>query len=289
MKILRLILSRSGLVICGVYVLLGSLSQCASMGTSKKSVEQKFEGRELKPTFHEYDIQGRTLFYSKIGNDSLPLVLFVHGSPGGWNAYEGYFLDTALTNKALLVSVDRPGYGGSGKGWGEPSLEMQAAMLRPLLELSTSDKKPVLIGHSLGGPIIARMAMDYPNEVGSLIFLAPSIDPGMEKYEWYRPFFKTGIMQAILPKEIQASNEELMPLKKELYKMLPMWKNITLPCTIIHGTSDMLVPYGNVDFYERMLVNAPQKEVVKLENVNHFIPWTHYDTVKGKILEHLEK
>lgn len=276
------------LIVCGAYVVLGALTQCAPLNASKKSIEKQFAGKEPKPVFKTYDADGQTMHYAGIGNDSLPLIIFVHGSPGGWDAYLDYFKDTALTNHAMLVSVDRIGYGGSEAGNGEKSLEKQGRAIAPLLSLSKSGKKPILVGHSLGGPIIARMAMDYPNAIGSLIMLAPSIDPGMEKYEWYRPIFKLGVMRAIFPPSLQASNTELMPLKGELEKMMPLWQNIKIPCTIMHGKKDMLVPYGNVPFFEKMLVNAPKKEVVAFDKENHFIPWTQYKAVRDKILEHLE-
>jgi pimeloyl-ACP methyl ester carboxylesterase len=275
------------LTIFGIYVVFGALTQCASFNMSEKALKKEFANSPLKPAFYTYKAHNRTMMYAKIGNDSLPMVIFVHGSPGGWNAYIDYFKDTALTNHACLVSVDRAGYGGSGDGDAEPSLEMQAALLAPILQTTQSNKKPILVGHSLGGPIIARMAMDYPNQIGSLIFLAPSIDPLMEKNEWYRHIFKLGIIQAVEPGFLVASNLELMPLKKELELMLPLWQNIRIPCTILHGKKDMFVPYGNVAFYEKMLVNAPKKEVVSFENENHFIPDSQYDTVKMKILEHL--
>lgn len=275
------------LIVCGAYVVLGALTQCAPLSASKKSIEKQFEANPNKPAFYTYDVGGQTMHCASIGNDSLPLIIFVHGSPGGWDAYLDYFKDTALTNHAMLVSVDRIGYGGSEEGRGEKSLQKQGAAIAPLFKLSKSAKKPILVGHSLGGPIIARMAMDYPNALGSLIMLAPSIDPGMEKYEWYRPIFKLGVIRAIFPPGLQASNTELMPLKGELEKMLPLWQNIIIPCTIMHGKKDMLVPYGNVPFFEKMLVNAPKKEVVAFENENHFIPWTQYKAVRDKILEHM--
>jgi len=35
----------------------------------------------------------------------------------------------------------------------------------------------VLIGHSLGGPVVARMAADYPDFVKGLVLVAPGISP----------------------------------------------------------------------------------------------------------------
>lgn len=290
MRLFGPILFRVFLVIVGLYVVFGALTQCATsaMVTNKKTIQQQFKGKPYQPVFYTYNVKGRKMHYAQIGDINKPMVVFVHGSPGGWDAYLSYFKDTALTNKACLVSVDRAGYGISNGGKAEPSLKMQAATIMPILRTSKAKEKPVLVGHSLGGPIVARMAMDYPNAMKSLIMLAPSIDPKMEKNEWWRHILKSGIVRAVMPAQLVSSNLELMPLEEELEDMLPLWQSIVVPCTIMHGKKDVLVPYGNVAFYKEMLVNAPQKEVVSFEKENHFIPWTKYDSVKMKIMEHLE-
>lgn len=275
------------LVLVGIYVLFGTLAQCVGFRDSNKKVEKEFKDKKLKPEFLTYTVNGRKMYFTKIGSDTLPMVLFVHGSPGSWNAFIKYFEDNDLTSRACLVSVDRPGYGQSNGGEAEPSMEQQAALIAPLLSFSKSSHKPLLVGHSLGGPIIARMAMDYPDKVGALLFLAPSIDPEMEKNEWWRKVLKTGIVRSVMPADFVSSNLELIPLKSELREMVPLWASINVPCTIIHGTGDTFVPYGNVAFYRKMLVNAPQKEVVTLVNAHHFIPWSHYDTVKSVIIKQL--
>lgn len=288
MKLIKPVLLRVLLVLIGIYVVCGSLMQCVGFRTSNRQVEKEFEGRHPQPEFMTYRVNGREMHFTKIGSDTLPMVLFVHGSPGSWNAFIKYFEDKELTGRACLVSVDRAGYGQSNGGLAEPSMEQQAALIAPLLSLSKSVRKPILVGHSLGGPIIARLAMDNPGMVGSLLFLAPSIDPDMERNEWWRSILKTGIVRSIMPADFETSNLELIPLKGELKKMSPLWTAITIPCTIIHGTADTFVPYDNVAFYKKMLVNAPQKEVVTLHKAQHFIPWSHYETVKKAIIRHLE-
>ncbi len=286
MKLIGPLVYKIILVLFGLYVVFGALTQCASFSMTEKKLKKEFKGAPLQPQLLTYEVSGRTIGYAQIGDINKPMIVFVHGSPGSWNAYIAYFKDTSLTNHVCLVSVDRPGYGNSGAGEAEPSMQAQAAMIAPILATSKAATKPVLVGHSLGGPIIARMAMDFPNSMSALVFLAPSIDPAMEKKEYYRYFLKLGAVQAIMPPEMVASNLELMPLKGELDKMMPLWQNIRVPCTIMHGKKDMLVPYGNVPFYEKMLTNVPKKEVVTFENENHFIPWTQYDVVKRKLLEY---
>src|SRR3546814_16092495 len=44
----------------------------------------------------------------------------------------------------------------------------------------------IVVGHSLGGPIAAKLAMDYPDRVRGLLLLAPSVAPALEAPRWYQ-------------------------------------------------------------------------------------------------------
>ena len=94
-------------------------------------------------------------------------MIFVHGSPGSWNAFIDYFKNKRLTNAFDIVAVDRPGFGASDYGWPEPSLKTQVAYIKEAV--GGIDKHQRWSGHSLGGPIVARMAMDFSMEVDGLI------------------------------------------------------------------------------------------------------------------------
>ncbi len=48
---------------------------------------------------------------------------------------------------------------------------------------------------------------------------------------------------------------------------------ITAPTIIMHGTADLLVPYGNVSYMENYISNASYRETVKIEGMGHEIPW----------------
>jgi len=47
----------------------------------------------------------------------------------------------------------------------EPSLEKQAALIADLVRPEVSQRPAILVGHSFGGPVIARIAIDYPSFV----------------------------------------------------------------------------------------------------------------------------
>lgn len=142
----------------------------------------------------------------------------------------------------------------------------------------------ILIGHSLGGPLIAKMAMDYPELIDNLVIVAGSISPYLEPNEkWFRIPLNFLPVNLLIPKSFRASNTELLYLKPELIKMLPYWKNIRQPVTVIQGNKDVLVNPKNAAFAKEMLINSRKVNLVIVDDMNHFIPWSHPHLIKNAI------
>lgn len=255
---------------------------------SAAEVDAFFAEKKVKGTQHHYTAGSKVIHYVKAGDATRPLVLFVHGSPGSLSAFIHFLADSVLLQKALLISTDRPGFGHSNFGTAEPSLEKQALALKPILEQYKSNRPIVLVGHSLGGPLIVRMAIAYPRLVDGLIIVAGSVDPDLEPNEtWFRAPLATPFLSWILPRSLRASNEEIYQLKPELQQMLPYWKDVTCPVIVIHGKKDELVPYENVDFIKKMLVNAPVELMIN-EDMNHFVPWSNPELIREAVLKLIE-
>ncbi|MBK5278156.1 MAG: alpha/beta hydrolase [Bacteroidia bacterium] len=252
---------------------------------SKSEIDQYFSEKKVKGTLHSYNIGNRVITYLKAGDETLPLVVFVHGSPGSLSAFIDFLGDTSLLRKTQMISVDRPGFGHSNFGNAEPSLQKQAACLKPLLEKHKNNRPVILVGHSLGGPLIARMAIDYPELIDGLVIVAGSVDPELEPHEtWFRAPLATPFLKWILPRSMRASNDEIYKLKPELQDMLPLWKSLTTPTIVIQGKKDSLVPPGNVEFAKQMIVNAPLK-IVLVEDMNHFVPWSRPELIREGIID----
>jgi len=262
------------------------LHACApTFRMSSSEVESYFAEKKIQGTQHSYDVGFREIHYVKAGDESKPLVLFVHGSPGSLSAFIHFLVDTTLIHKALLISTDRPGFGYSNYGNAENSLENQAAILRPILEQYHVNRKVILVGHSLGGPLICRMAMDYPTLVDGLIIVAGSIAPELEPNEaWFRAPLATPFLSWLVPGAFRASNKEIYHLKPELEKMLPRWKDITCPVTVIQGMDDSLVSNKNADFAEKMLINT-HPQIIRVAGMNHFVPWSNPELIREAILK----
>ncbi|MBS1507800.1 MAG: alpha/beta hydrolase [Bacteroidetes bacterium] len=254
---------------------------------SKSEIDTFFAKKEYKGNLHEYSIgKNRVINYLHVGDERLPLVIFVHGSPGSLSAFIDFMADTALLKRAQLISVDRPGFGDSNFGYSEKSLKNQAAYLKPILEKYKNNKPVILVGHSLGGPVIARMAMDYQSLVDGLVIVAGSIDPDLEPNEtWFRAPLATPFLSWMMPRSLRASNFEIYKLKPELQEMVPLWKNITCPVKVIQGNKDDLVAPANADFAKKMLVNAASVDFILKDNMNHFVPWQHPELIRQAVLE----
>jgi pimeloyl-ACP methyl ester carboxylesterase len=283
-------LSKRLLIAYGIIFVIGQiLSSCMSFKTSQKELDKAFAGYQLKPKQHQIKVGDVMMNYAEIGSDTLPVAFFVHGSPGSWSGFIDFMKDTVLLKKVKMVSVDRIGFGESDYGYAEESLIRQAAYLKPIVQkYKKMGKKITLIGHSLGGPMIARMAMDYPELVDNLIIVAGSIAPDLEPNEkWFRVPMDFLPIRVLIPASFRASNHEILYLKPELEKMLPLWKNIRQPVIVIQGGKDMFVSPKNADFAEKMLVNAKSLKMVRIDTMNHFVPWSHPQLIKRAIIESL--
>jgi len=196
-------------------------------------------------------------------------------------------MDPDLQQKAELIAIDRPGFGGSGAGDVERSLIQQARDIAPLLDQVAPGRRVVLVGHSFGGPVIARLAMDYGSKVTDLVILAGSIDPAMEQTAWYQYPADWPVISWMLPQVLVVTNREIRALKDELAAMLPLWPRVTQRVTVMQGGQDNLVPPENADFAQKVLTRAESLNIVRIPEMNHFLPWARYEQVKSTILGHL--
>ena len=238
--------------------------------------------------FLSYSVGARRMHYVQVGRGpDKPLVIFVHGSPGDWRGWADYLVDPELTQRAELIAVDRPGFGGSGAGVVERSLVQQARDIAPLLDKAAPGRRVVLVGHSFGGPLVARLAMDQGSKVTDLVILAGSIDPAQEHTAWYQYVADWPVIAGLLPGPLVVANREIRALQDELVAMLPLWTRVTQRVTLMQGGKDDLVPPENADFAEQVLTRTASLHIVRIPEMNHFLPWTRYGQVKAVILEHL--
>lgn len=103
-----------------------------------------------------------------------------HG--GSWAGVQAHLLD-----KLRMTSFDRPGHGRSG-GWSGPAdagalHDATTAIARALI-----DKRADLIGHSWGGTVALRLAMEAPGMVRRLILIEPPLLAAAREHRDFAPY-----------------------------------------------------------------------------------------------------
>jgi pimeloyl-ACP methyl ester carboxylesterase len=259
---------------------------CQSCRTKKlidSTAKPQFDDQQRPLQFASVNIGNETICYVKVGDEHLPTLFFVHGSPGSWLGYKNYLLDQQLQKHFRMIAIDRPGFGCSHAGHAY-RLSEQSELIHHIVKHELNGKNFHLIGHSLGGPIIVKMAQDYPQYYASLTILAGAISPYHEPKEIWRHLFMSTALQYLLPVKLRTSNREIYYFKKALYQLDQKYERLTMPVTFIHGSKDPLVTVNNVHYGLDKLKNNRNVQAIIIEGANHFIPWEHFNTVKTHLL-----
>ena len=269
-------------VISFLYILF--CQSCMTMRMNRKKTTAFFQTTNTEFLDKTIDFDDYKIHYIETGKPENPTLFFIHGSPGSWDAYKNYLTDTLLLKKYRIIAIDRPGFGYSNFGQAE-NLSVQANRIDNFVKKIDNKKPIVLIGHSMGGPVIVKLATLKPKLYSNLVILAGSIDPEAENPEIWRSIIKTKPIRYLIPGALRPANDELWWLKQDLVDMKPNLKNITANVVVIHGTKDQLVPFSNVAFMKRTFINAKSMEIIPIENANHFIPWENFETIRNVLLE----
>ncbi len=213
-------------------------------------------------------------------DEAKQLLVFVHGTPGSLRAFRGYLSDPLLRERFHMISVTRVGWAADASAK-EPSLEAQARALWPILEMDRSGRGAILMGHSYGGPVIARAAMDFTELVGGLVFVAATADPQLSGPRWYN-YLSFWWPRFVLGDRLMGANAEIMAVQPQLEEMLPGWEKLTMPALIVQGDEDSLVDPRNADFLGRRLANS---RLLPRPGGDHFILWGDMPVIRDAIIE----
>ncbi|WP_169729246.1 alpha/beta fold hydrolase [Solimonas soli] len=253
-----------------------TLGACLSAPYPSGDLERLYPDPRMRPQLRTIDVDGHALHYAERVQSGTPRILFVHGSPGDWQGFADYLKRPELQAYGPLLAPDRPGYGGSDAHTIVVSLAEQARRMAGLLD---GDGAPaIVVGHSLGGAIAARLAMDDPRRVRGLLLLAPSVAPELEAPRWYQRVADWRLMHWLLPRALVDSNDELLPLQGELRAMRAGWAELRMPVYVVQGMRDALVDPRTADFLEQALAHTPHR-IIRYADAGHLLLWQEPDRV----------
>lgn len=271
-----------GFVLLAVWLL---LAQCFIMRNrwSDKKAYKVFKAKDVPLTVYDTVINNRHLHYAVCGTDSLPTLVFIHGSPGSWMNYMKYMWDADMRKKFRIVAIDRPGFGYSDFGKAM-HLREQCNVILPVLQKLKTDRPMFLAGHSMGGPVVVKLAADNPSLFSTIVIIAGAIDIKQEAKETWRKIMNVRPLYWALPGAFGPSNTELLYLKKDLLPLQHDFKNITCNVLFVHGDKDTWVSIKNVAYGTAMMTNAKSIITDTLHGADHHIPWKRMDELKTILL-----
>lgn len=123
-------------------------------------------------------------------------VVFLHGASSNLNDLEAP-LAPLLKGRARLIFFDRPGHGWSSRQKEDGAMAtpsgQAAAISQALRDLGV--EKAVVVGHSLGGAVAAAFAVNHPDQLAGVVFLAPATHPWPgAAVTWYYPLTRMPVI-----------------------------------------------------------------------------------------------
>lgn len=126
----------------------------------------------------QIDVKGISIHLVESGNKSKQTILFLHGYPENWRAFENIMY--ILKNDYHLLAIDLPGIGKSEKITSSDKLSI-AAFLNDLIE-KLNLKNIILVGHDCGGMITYSFIRHFANKIAKAIITSTAV-PAVEPWE----------------------------------------------------------------------------------------------------------
>ncbi len=134
------------------------------------------------PSGEFIEVSGTKLHYRRTGDPSLPAILVLHGAAS--NLEEPFAaLGEALKDRHVIW-LDRPGLGWSERANIHWSPTNEAGLIADFLsEIGVASV--TLVGHSWGGAIAMRLALDHPDRIDGLVLIAPALGAWIGDAAWF--------------------------------------------------------------------------------------------------------
>lgn len=236
---------------------------------------------------------------TRVGAELTPVVLVVHGTPGGYD--QARVMAAGLQLQAFrVVSVSRPGYLRTPLTSGATP-EAQADLYAQVLD-SLGAPDAIVIAVSGGGPVGVQFALRHPQRCARLVLLEALVATFTEQemYAALPPTARIGkrlgekmaqhdaviaayllVAPATDATRAVISSSARFDLRRDgydadmaLFEDVPDYpfEQISAPTLVIHGTADTDVPFEQAQTAARRI---PGARLVPVEGADHLTLWRH--------------
>lgn len=252
--------------------------------------------------FATYD--GNRVRYESVGSGREALVL-VHGWSGDASVWR--FQVPELAKRTRVIAIDLPGHGASDKPETKYSMDFFAGAVEAVMHDLGVDRA-VLVGHSMGTPIIRQFYRHYPDKTLALIAVDGSLqnlysgmlDPVIAQLK--TPAYKdvaAKFVSSMFPNPgtetlrdatlatTAATPQHVMVGSFEGMRDPAIWKDdpITVPLLVVNAKA----PFWTPEYVAYVRTLAPQVDYRVIEGPGHFLMLEKPRELNAAILEFLEK
>jgi haloalkane dehalogenase len=242
-------------------------------------------------------------------------ILFLHGIPTSCRLWDSVI--ERMFGQFTCMAVDLPGLGRTAEApQGFRQLDAFAANIEGL-RTKCKVEKWHLVGHDAGCAIAVHYAHQFPEHVGRLALLTPSIFPELRPFSLFEMLRKPFLGEVMAPaisllfwelvmRRVVDGNKDLIEMVKDFrapfgglrgaWRLMSLlrWGNpvdvlgsvpallpqLLMPALIVHGTTDPAVPAA---FAARASELIPNAEMVLL-NAGHFLPMNEPARIAKELL-----
>jgi pimeloyl-ACP methyl ester carboxylesterase len=126
---------------------------------------------------YQVDVDGLSIHLVDAGESSKPTVLFLHGWPQSWAAFERVMI--SLNHDYHVVAIDLPGVGGSIGAPPSNDKRTLAKYVHGVID-RRGLRNVTLVGHDIGGQVAYAFLRAYPDAIGRAVLMdiaIPGVDP----------------------------------------------------------------------------------------------------------------
>lgn len=194
-------------------------------------------------------------------------LVFLHG--WGIDSTLWFKIASALINKNYsLYFIDLPGFGKSQTPPESYNLDCYKDIIIKFIR-SLDLKNVVIVGHSFGGSVAIKVAIDNPHYLEKLVLVnaagvrhTPTLKSIKSIFvNVVRPFFSPSFMQPIRTKFYQMIGSEYLsiPSMSKVFakvvseNLMPLLSKINIPTLIISGRNDKVTPVSHAKEMDRKI------------------------------------
>lgn len=279
---IRKVFKIAGWTLLILIIILGYLLYRFTSPSSDPDIVEKFKGANHQPHISYENFKGhkvRVIQMQQEIDKSLPIIFFVHGSPGSAMDFKRYLKNEELNKAANLITYDRVGYGQFETGEVLNSLAEEVELLHELLG-GLNTRKVILAGYSYGGTVTMASAKNYKKKIA----LAAAVRGDLEPMFWAIKLYQWRLTRPLVPKVFRGATIEKLRHVQELEAYADQWTKSRSQVLSIHGKDDFIVPFEN-SIYLDSLFNERKFSLLALENGDHSLIWTDFDLIKEELLK----